>query len=282
MNRKRTINALYLQKFNPKSLLSLLPNDIFKKCLLYVKEDFKQEKCRLWIVENDIDIEYLKIIRQMEVENNVIFPIKPVLEMADKNWKKDVICRHRNLNRDIVSYPEGTYDPGCKDSFCYLCCSVTSEPPIFFCAEKEFCDKSSYFDLIGNSKYDWRNGKLYPIPYKIDERQWAWNIGKYDDDFRGYLWFFIIYDNPKELNPKMCALSDDIPYYDNPGKSKFWKPNNIKLILDVYKSDWSKVYKSDWFDSLPRWEDKYHVDRSVDIFKEYPDITIEYLCKKLI
>ncbi len=240
-------NALYFEKNNPRSLLSLLPNDIFNLCLEHVRKN----ACHCWIEANNIDMEYLKVIRQIEVEEGVIFPIKPVLEMADKKWKDKIYHKNYDPHMDVWSEE-------------YFLRRIWQECG-FFCPGKEFSCYVNCPDL--------------PPPYKINNGMWVWYFANVQPHQGGLCHHFILYDNLKEKNPKIITYDEDhdCVYYNKETGEEIYldaKPDDINPFLELKDKK--------WFDELPRWEDKYHLDRSVDIFKEYPDVTIEYLCKKLI
>ena len=89
MDLDSVINAVYKEERNPKSLLSILPYDIFKIIVVYLTRQIQKKNRQNWFREIDIDKDFVKAIRHIEKEKNVRFPIKLILDMADKNWRKN-------------------------------------------------------------------------------------------------------------------------------------------------------------------------------------------------
>ena len=241
-----TCNALYLQKFNSNSLLSLLPNDIFKIVKKYVVKQQQKQNLKNWFREMNLDKDYLRAVRQIEQEENVKFPIVPVLDMADKNWRKKwpKILKRDYSNNVSQYYPKKCeYDRKILIMFCR---------PGYYWNRKEGKRKlRDYIYFI----------KSTPRPYKTlfeiistTVECWIWNFAQ--DDCMNY---YLAYQNPNDKNP-MILIS-------NSYEEKTICEDNICQYLNATYRNGKKL----------NWKSEYPLVDINTIPKENTDIDEDYI-----
>ncbi len=206
-------NALYLQKFNPKSLLSLLPNDIFKIVKRYVIKHQRIENLKNWFRETNIDKHYLKQILWNERNENIRFPINPILDIADKNWRKSnrFGCFRFYTGLEIDWSDSVLFDR-------YI--------PMFNIPKKIVVANDC---RIPNYKNNWWSSRYHLIK---PGQYWIWEYGcdELSDIGLENIYFYILYQNRLEKNPIILTTKEvppdqkDFQFYDH------WYNKYKKLI----------------------------------------------------